>query len=170
MSDNQAPPLGSPDFWRRQVNDMMETLLKTDNRDPNVEAVRAKLLERSQVGIRKYGVTTSAAGLTPRDWMKHLQEELMDAAVYVEAALRELDRERGVTLYAFKFCDCVFESGYETYSLHATKRGAYRAMNAHLWAQHEDYRNGPHTRSIFGAGWKPFQFKAWRVEPVEVLP
>ena len=55
--------------------------------DRNVEAVRAKLLARSQVGLRKYGTTTERNDLTPLDWLRHLQEELMDAAVYIEAIL-----------------------------------------------------------------------------------
>ncbi len=59
--------------------------------DANVERVRAKLHERSQVGIAKYGVTTERGDLSLRDWLTHLQEELMDAAVYVEAALNRAD-------------------------------------------------------------------------------
>ena len=55
--------------------------------DRNVEAVRAKLLARSEVGLRKYGVTTERKDLTPLDWLRHLQEELMDACVYIEAVL-----------------------------------------------------------------------------------
>lgn len=58
--------------------------------DPHVESVRAKLLERSQVGIAKYGVTTKDAGLSARDWLVHLQQELMDACVYIEAAIAVL--------------------------------------------------------------------------------
>jgi hypothetical protein len=58
-----------------------------DSTDPNVEAVRRKLLERSAVGVRKYGTTTARDDLSLRDWLVHLQEELMDAAVYIEAAL-----------------------------------------------------------------------------------
>lgn len=56
--------------------------------DANVEAVRAKLLDRSRVGFAKYGVTTERTDLSLSDWLTHLQEELMDAAVYVEAAKR----------------------------------------------------------------------------------
>lgn len=55
--------------------------------DPNVEAVRAKLLERSRVGIQKYGTTTFSAGLSRRDWIRHFQLECLDAAVYAEAEL-----------------------------------------------------------------------------------
>lgn len=56
--------------------------------DSNVESVRAKLLDRSRVGIAKYGATTVDAGLTRHDWLNHLQQELMDGAVYCEAAMQ----------------------------------------------------------------------------------
>ena len=56
--------------------------------DKNVEAVRQKLLQRSQVGLEKYGTTTE--GQSTIYWLTHLQEELMDAAVYVEAAMATL--------------------------------------------------------------------------------
>lgn len=55
--------------------------------DANVEAVRAKLSERAAVGLRKYGVSTERGDLSPEDWLRHLQEELLDAAVYIEAHL-----------------------------------------------------------------------------------
>lgn len=58
-------------------------------RDENVEAVRAKLRERSAVGLAKYGTTTERDDLSHFDWLRHLQEELMDACVYLEAAMRE---------------------------------------------------------------------------------
>lgn len=61
--------------------------------DPNVERVRAKLLARSEVGIRKYGTTTERTDLSLADWLTHLQEELMDAAVYIEAALQPIAYE-----------------------------------------------------------------------------
>lgn len=54
--------------------------------DGNVEAVREMLLSRSIVGLAKYGVTTERGDLSLGDWLQHLQEELLDAAVYVQAA------------------------------------------------------------------------------------
>ena len=54
--------------------------------DKHVEAVREMLLQRSIVGLKKYGVTTERTDLTFFDWMTHLQEELLDAAVYIQAA------------------------------------------------------------------------------------
>ncbi len=52
--------------------------------DRNVEAVRDRLLQRSQAGLAKYGVTTERGDLSQSAWLLHLQEELLDAAVYVE--------------------------------------------------------------------------------------
>lgn len=67
--------------------------------DPNVSKVRKLLLDRSAVGIKKYGVTTAGAKLDLSQWLQHLQEELCDAAVYVEAIksgmnpVKELEEE-----------------------------------------------------------------------------
>lgn len=61
---------------------------RVDRKDQNVEAVRQKLLDRSQVGIVKYGCTTDREDLSLIDWLTHLQEELMDASVYLEAAIK----------------------------------------------------------------------------------
>jgi len=58
--------------------------------DRNVEAVRNKLAERAATGLRKYGTTTERKDLTPLQWFQHLQDELMDAAVYVEVLMRTL--------------------------------------------------------------------------------
>ena len=53
------------------------------------EAIAKRLLERADVGFRKYGVTMERQDLDTMDWLKHLQEELMDAAVYVERLMEE---------------------------------------------------------------------------------
>lgn len=55
--------------------------------DQNVERNRQLLLERSLVGLQKYGVTTERNDLTLNDWLQHLLEELLDAANYVQAAM-----------------------------------------------------------------------------------
>ena len=57
--------------------------------DPNVEAVIAKHQSRAALGLRKYGVDTTRMDLTHEQWLQHLQEELMDAAVYVERLLHK---------------------------------------------------------------------------------
>ena len=57
--------------------------------DPVVESVRARLLERSLAGQRKYGVTLARQDLLFDDWLVHLQEELMDGILYIERTLQE---------------------------------------------------------------------------------
>jgi hypothetical protein len=62
-------------------------------RDRVVEAVRADLLARSQVGIAKYGTTLDRKDLTLRDWLQHAYEETLDQANYLKRSIMELDRE-----------------------------------------------------------------------------
>ena len=52
--------------------------------DKYVQAVKEKFEERSQTGIRKYNTTLEREDLSFIDWLNHLQEELMDATLYVE--------------------------------------------------------------------------------------
>lgn len=61
--------------------------------DPNVLAVAEQLHERSRVGYLKYGTTTARQDLNKLDWLQHLQEELLDAAVYIERIKKELRNE-----------------------------------------------------------------------------
>jgi hypothetical protein len=53
--------------------------------DRNVLEVSDKLIERANRGLCKYGVDTTRTDLTLMNWLQHLQEELLDAAVYCEA-------------------------------------------------------------------------------------
>lgn len=55
--------------------------------DKNVEAVRQKMLDRSAVGYGKYGTTTERTDIDLSGWLNHLQQELMDAAIYCQAAM-----------------------------------------------------------------------------------
>ncbi len=59
--------------------------------DPIVEAVRAKLHQRSQLGQQKYGTMLTRTDLSRLDWLRHLQEELMDAACYAETLIQAED-------------------------------------------------------------------------------
>lgn len=61
--------------------------------DPIVEAVRADLLRRSQVGIGKYGTTLAENPIQLRDWLQHAYEEMLDGANYLKAAITKLDAQ-----------------------------------------------------------------------------
>lgn len=52
-------------------------------------AVCGKIMGRANVGRRKYGVGVDRTDLSRQQWLQHLQEELMDGAVYVERIMRE---------------------------------------------------------------------------------
>ena len=62
--------------------------------DPNVENIRAALLKRQQAGFLKYGVNTDRTDIDLLGWLQHLQEELLDASVYCQAAMEALQREK----------------------------------------------------------------------------
>lgn len=63
--------------------------------DTIVDSVRFKYKKRSDVGIAKYGVTLDREDLDMVQWLTHLQEELMDATLYVEKLIR-LEIDRGI--------------------------------------------------------------------------
>jgi len=63
--------------------------------DKIVKRVLDKYAERSRVGIEKYGTTLERNDLTPEQWITHLQEELMDATLYIERLLFELKKLQG---------------------------------------------------------------------------
>ena len=52
--------------------------------DSIVRAVVLKFLQRSAVGVTKYGVTLDRTDLGAGDWIQHAQEELMDGILYLE--------------------------------------------------------------------------------------
>jgi hypothetical protein len=54
------------------------------DKDPIVEKVIRKFSERSEVGIKKYNTTLQENSDGLLKFLTHLQEELMDATLYVE--------------------------------------------------------------------------------------
>jgi hypothetical protein len=58
--------------------------------DPILIKVYSKYQERSEMGIKKYGTTLENNSLPLMDWLNHLQEELMDATLYIEKLKQEI--------------------------------------------------------------------------------
>ena len=58
--------------------------------DKNVEKVITQLRDREEEGLQKYGVNTEREDLSTLEWLQHLQEELMDASVYIEKLKNEI--------------------------------------------------------------------------------
>ena len=54
---------------------------------------------RAEIGLKKYGTTMARKDLSILEWLQHLQEELLDGAVYIErlqddnGQLGNLDKE-----------------------------------------------------------------------------
>lgn len=56
--------------------------------DETVRRVLKRFNERSLMGIEKYSTTLDRNDLTRSAWLLHLQEELMDAVLYIEKLKR----------------------------------------------------------------------------------
>jgi hypothetical protein len=73
--------------------------------DPIVDRVINKFHERSQAGIKKYGTMLTRDDLSTLDWLKHLQEELQDATLYIERLM--IVRDSGMDEYYQKAAEIV---------------------------------------------------------------
>ena len=58
--------------------------------DQIVLSVMAKYAERSATGLKKYGTPLTRNDLTLDQWLTHLQEELMDATLYLERIKKDI--------------------------------------------------------------------------------
>ena len=61
-------------------------------KDPILLKVLAKYYERSERGIEKYGRTLDRDDIDLMGWLNHLQEELMDATLYIEKLKSEASK------------------------------------------------------------------------------
>lgn len=48
-----------------------------------------KIADRAHRGLNKYGTTMERTDLGELDWLIHLQEELLDAVVYLERLIQD---------------------------------------------------------------------------------
>ena len=56
--------------------------------DKNVKAVQRKMAQRTAKWISNDEVTTERGDLSEVEWLQHLQDELMDASVYVQRLIQ----------------------------------------------------------------------------------
>jgi len=56
------------------------------------EEVIKQIRKRAEIGESKYGATLERKDLNLFEWLQHLQEELMDAACYVEKLKEEYNK------------------------------------------------------------------------------
>ncbi len=73
------------DYMEDVANHIVKNgLMKEKVEDPIVLKVMSKFYDRSQRGIEKYGTMLTRTDLDFIDWVTHLQEEMLDAALYCE--------------------------------------------------------------------------------------
>ena len=58
--------------------------MKINIKDKIVQNVVNNILERSEVGFKKYGTNLNREDLTHLEWINHAQEEAMDFILYLE--------------------------------------------------------------------------------------
>ena len=61
-----------------------------EEQDSIVKSVVSSYRERSRIGINKYNNTIDRNDLSTLEWLQHLQEELMDATLYIEKLKKTL--------------------------------------------------------------------------------
>lgn len=62
-----------------------------DCKDKIVQRVIDQFKQRSEAGIKKYNTTLERDDLNTLQWLTHLQEELMDATLYIERLKQEYE-------------------------------------------------------------------------------
>ncbi len=60
--------------------------------DPVVQSVIEQFQKRSEIGQKKYKTTLEGNNLPFLDWVQHMQEELMDAILYLEKMKRTFNK------------------------------------------------------------------------------
>jgi hypothetical protein len=80
-------------------------------KDKIVQRVITTLTSRSETGMRKYGVTMDRDDLSFAEWIQHLQEELMDAIIYIEKLKDENNKQHnGVHIEELGSEECTLEN------------------------------------------------------------
>jgi hypothetical protein len=78
--------------------------------DSVVAAVVEKFKQRSEFGQRKYGTNLDRTDLSYLDWVQHMQEELMDAILYLEKLKKVSDEQN-----AKRKCTSCSETGNDRF-------------------------------------------------------
>lgn len=62
--------------------------------DSVVNAVVNKYKDRANTGFQKYNTTLDRDDLTELEWLNHLQDELMDASLYVQKLKQIIEKRK----------------------------------------------------------------------------
>ena len=94
-------------------------------RDPVVQSVVNKFVDRSDVGYAKYGKTLRDDPSDIFVWLNHLQEELMDATLYLQRLKEEISslREEKEILNSIHEIDIIDPEFVKPLPIWKTRRG-----------------------------------------------
>lgn len=94
-------------------------------RDPVVQSVVNKFVDRSDVGYAKYGKTLRNDTSDIFVWLNHLQEELMDATLYLQRLKEEISslREEKEILNSIHEIDIIDPEFVKPLPIWKTRRG-----------------------------------------------
>ena len=81
MSDSVTKHFENQRWTMNTTNNPMQVNLETDI---IVQEVKELYEKRSQIGIKKYGTTLEYSTQDTKEFIEHLQEELMDATLYLQ--------------------------------------------------------------------------------------
>lgn len=81
-------------------------------KDKFVEEVMRNYEMRSVAGILKYGTTLERNDLSLVEWLNHLQEELMDATLYIQKLKSELPDGLVITRESWDNADKITHEGF----------------------------------------------------------
>ena len=83
------------------------------------ERVIEKIRNRRDVGMSKYQISMERTDLTRLQWLIHIQEELMDAAIYAEKLIQleenpkeQAVAEKGIDAFGRAYIDMRGERNY----------------------------------------------------------
>lgn len=102
-----------------------------ENQMTTTERLVQLLEQRAEAGLKKYGVTVARTDLKLADWVRHAQEEQLDAAQYLQRVLEVFQGEIE-SAYAEGYKDC---SAALNETVHAV-----RAAMQHDWNQSRSKR------------------------------
>lgn len=114
-------------------------------RDPVVQCVVNKFVDRSDVGFAKYGKTLREDDSDVHTWLNHLQEELMDATLYLQRLKEEIAtlREEKELLKSLNDIDVidsfVFEQDKKKQSKDTLMQKKRKNGHGRNWTIDEDY-------------------------------
>jgi len=122
---------------RKEIN-MTEQTIKF--RDPVVQCVVNKFVDRSDVGFAKYKTTMRDDQSDVFVWLNHLQEELMDATLYLQRLKEEIStlREEKALLNSINDIDVIDAFVFEPKKKEGTLKKKRKNGHGRNWTIDDD--------------------------------